>query len=161
LPFAIEAILSTKTSPDLQAAPTVVNPTAMRPSPDEPTVEVVVEYFQSLRELVNKERKESESKQVKFVPGMSDSQLACADFASVTMAIEHLADSLDTLPQTVVLEYIWGLLVYLEFPLLEDTSASLQQLRRYCDDCILSSDPLYVQATACSLIISHFFHQPA
>lgn len=161
LPFAIEAVLPTEISSPAQNAPTVAEPTSVTSSEYGATIEVVNEYFQSLRELVNKERGESVSKQVKFVPGMSDSQLACADFASITSAIGNLAEVVDTLPQTVVLEYIWGLLVYLEFPLLEDTSASLQQLRRYCDDRVPSSDPLHSQAMACSVIISHFFHQPA
>ena len=161
LPFAIEAVFP-DVSVDVRSRPPVVDYIdSSSSSCDDEMVEVVIEYFQSLRELINRDRISTESKSIKFVEGMSDAELACADFASISTAIESLADSLDSLSPECSLEYMWGLLVYLEYPLLEDTSASLQRLRRYCDDLIATDKELSHRASACSIIISHFFHQPA
>ena len=159
LPFAVEALIPEVIGSGI--APRVDFGPFQCSDGDDETVEVVIEYFQSLRELINRNRIVSESKSIKFVTGMSDSELACADYASISSAIEFLADSLESLPQEAVLEYIWGLLVYLEFPLLEDTSASLQRFRRYCDDITDHKNRMHYLALACSVVISQFFHQPA
>jgi hypothetical protein len=155
LPFAIEAVMAPEVT---FSQPETRDDSPSKNHQSSAIVQSVIEYFQSLREFINKDRILCESKDIEFVPGMSDTIIPGADFASVSSALENLSDSIETLPPAVFLEYLWVLLLYLEFPLLEDTAASLQNLRRFCDNL---TDSHAHQAQACSLIIAHFFHQPA
>jgi hypothetical protein len=163
LPFAIEAVIAPTvefSSHDIDGITSIDS--CSIPSKEFPgLVEATLEYFQSLREFTKKGRIICAGKEIEFVSGMSDTMVTGADFATIAGALEQLAGSLNELPPSVSLEYIWALLLHLEYPLLEDTAASLQILRRYCDDKSVSTDSDCYHARACSVIISHFFHQPS
>jgi hypothetical protein len=158
LPFAVEAVYLTN---KLSSPEVVLTSEPSESLSDTEVNSVVVEYFHSLREFVNKQRVIREPKQIEFVEGISDTILHSADYVSITYAIEELAGCVSTLSPAVAVEYIWALLIHLEDPLLEDTAASLQILRRYCDSITEDTNILSYQAKACSIIISSFFHQPA
>ena len=156
LPFAVEAVYPT----NKLSSPQVLKFEASDSLSDSEVNSVMVEYFCSLREFVNKQRVIRETKHIEFVEGISDTILHSADYVSITNAIDELADCVPDLSPVVAVEYIWALLIHLEDPLLEDTAASLQILRRYCDS-ITEDKKISYQAKACSIIISSFFHQPA
>lgn len=113
----------------------------------------IVEYFVSLRMLLKKEGVERREKVIDFCEDCADS-LASADPVSISNAVEDLSELLDDLSPDQVSEWLFGLLVHLEEPLLEDTAAALQKLRRYC-----SSKPSDHRLQVCSVIVRFYFNQ--
>ncbi len=131
------------------------SPTILASSSDTDLDRSVSEYFEALRVLLSKNGAvEKSSCEIAFDGGSAELQVACADQVSIEIALENLAMSSGSLPESIFTEYLWTLLVYLELPLLEETAANLQSLRRMCDS-HSGSSRLWV----CSLVISRFFHQ--
>jgi hypothetical protein len=152
LPFAVEAVI-----PNIRA-PTIGPEDGDNlddPQNSDRLVDSIIEYFTSVRSLVRKNNFETEYREIEFEQGMSEPYISGADYTSVTTAIEHLDDQSGTLGHDIVIEYLWALLVYLDFPLLEDTAAALQSLRKYCDTRQDDS-----RCRVCSIVIARFFHQP-
>lgn len=118
-----------------------------------PLVDSVIEYFVSLREFMRSKPIEKQAMMVDFGPGDSDC-LSVADAASVSAAIEDLAELTSELELAAVSEWLFALLVYLDLPLLEDTSAALQCLRRFC-----LSHPDDQKLQVCRVLIIHYFNQ--
>jgi hypothetical protein len=152
LPFAVEAIVQNMEAPTIdfrRDSDTVFNHLA------EPLCSSVLEYFTSLRSFVCKDTTDTQPREIKFDEGMSESHTTGADYTSISTALELLAEKAQTMDHEIVVEYLWALLVQLDFPLLEDTAAGLQSLRKYCDS--RSEDK---RCTVCSIIISRYFRQP-
>jgi hypothetical protein len=154
LPFAVVAEYDQGIT---RSSDVPTNSSNASPSPRYPTelCRSVYDYFESLRELVNRtaESVEKCAIDISFEAGCAESELAAADHPSVGFAVERLAEECQLFSPAVVREYLWCILVYLELPLLEDTAASLQVLRRHCDTSGTT------ELSVCSLVISEFFHQ--
>ena len=120
-----------------------------------PLSDAVVEYFISLRMLLNKDGIEKRDIVIDFGDDVEEN-LATADSVSISNAIEDLAEVAgDVIEVNRVSVWLFGLLVYLEEPLLEDTGAALQQLGRFCEAHSHACPNLGV----CSLIIRNYFKQ--
>jgi hypothetical protein len=104
--------------------------------------------------LLNKEEVSKVELVIDFDEDIED-KLASADSVSVSNAIEDLSELANELPQDLVAKWLFGLLVYLSEPLLEDTGAALQLLRRFCES-HSKEDP---RLEVCSIIIRDFFKQ--
>jgi hypothetical protein len=115
--------------------------------------EAIIEYFVSLRMLLKKDGVEKQEKVIDLCSDCCDT-LASADFVSISNAIEDLSELLDELSVVTVSEWLFGLLIYLDEPLLEDTAAALQILRRFC-----SRHPENCHLQICSLIVRFYFNQ--
>ena len=157
LPFAVEAVVGT---PDRSAS--------SRPHSAPSSVVLVeprlkcaiIEYYLSLRELVSKSAVEKAEVLIDFTPGMSDSVLPQADFSSIAAGIEDLSELLHELDLEIVIEWLFGLLLHLDFPLLEDTSAALQATRRFCEDMQADANELdRSKLLVCIVIIREHFRQ--
>lgn len=116
-----------------------------------------MDYFLSLRELLSKPAVEKKSILIDFT-GLVDEVLVSADQASVSAAVEDLSELLDELDKQSVVAWLFGLLVHLDTPLLEDTAAALQTLRRYCE-LDLGDPALWRRKQVCRIIIREFFSQ--
>lgn len=115
--------------------------------------DAIIEYFVSLRDLVRKDDVEKSEVLVDFGPDMS--VLTGADVASISSGIEDLSELLDELDEDTISNWLFALLVHAELPLLEDTAAALQVLRRYCEVRSQQSARLEVSA----IIIGEYFSQ--
>lgn len=115
--------------------------------------DAIIEYFVSLRDLVRKDDVEKSEVLVDFGPDMS--VLTGADVASISSGIEDLSEVLDELDEDTISNWLFALLVHAELPLLEDTAAALQVLRRYCENRSQQSTRLEVSA----IIIREYFSQ--
>jgi hypothetical protein len=115
--------------------------------------DAIIEYFVSLRDLVRKDDVEKSEVLVDFGPDMS--VLTGADVASISSGIEDLSEVLDELDEDTISNWLFALLVHAELPLLEDTAAALQVLRRYCENRSQQSARLEVSA----IIIREYFSQ--
>lgn len=114
----------------------------------------IIEYYKSLRELVSNSLEKQEI--VLDFSSSSSEELGMCDYASIVCGIEELADVADEMEVDVVAEWLFGLLVYLDFPILEDTAAALQVLRRFClSQYTLGKPKLFIS----SVIISEYFRQ--
>ena len=157
LPFALVANIP-DSSPTV--APSVSAPSdSVITSPGREALEdAVIEYFVSLKELIARSNVEKQSVMVDFVSDV-DETLSIADSASVSTAIEDLSEVRDELETKVVAEWLFGLLVHAELPLLEDTSAALQILRRFCECPPSASGEERHKLDVCSIVIRRYFGQ--
>lgn len=164
LPFAVEAV--TVSEEPSQAYDASMRRESRGSSPQCQTVddvlpgnftESVLDYFLSLRELLSKPAVERKSILIDFT-GLVDEVLVSADQASVSAAVEDLSELLDEMEKASVVAWLFGLLVHLDTPLLEDTAAALQTLRRYCE--LDHGDPAVCRRKQiCRIIIREFFSQ--
>ena len=128
-PFAIVADIESETVDRRDVLTRPLKKTiARRP---EAVRDAIKEYFLSLRDLVRRELVERREVLVDFGPDVT--VLGLADTASVASGLEDLSELLTELDEKVVSEWLFALLVHAERPLLEDTAAALQVLRRYCE----------------------------
>ena len=157
LPFAVVANIpqSAPTIPSESTTAIILNPASSEY--DERLISAIIDYFLSLRDMLGKSTCEKESLTIDFGTDIAES-LAVADSVSITNAVEDLSEVTDVLTPETVAEWLFGLLVYLEEPLLEDTGAALQSLRRFCDSATHSS-PTHNKLQVCSVIIRHYFNQ--
>jgi hypothetical protein len=113
--------------------------------------DAVLEYFVTLREVIGDEKEEKRDVLLDF--GADLSALAVADAASIARGLEDLSELLDELDEVSVSTWLFGLLVHAQVPLLEDTAAALQVLRRYCE----RGASLRLEVS--SLVIRDYFRQ--
>lgn len=153
LPFAIEAT-------NLQSLPTC-SPELSKFSESSFPVDLrlaaaVIDYFQSVRELARSNSGEKRQILIEIEAGDADcSVLGVADFASITSALEEFAEFVEELDIETATEWIFAFLVYLDFPLLEDTAAALQMLVRYCVSRMAEHSKLLISA----IVIRDYFKQ--
>jgi hypothetical protein len=117
----------------------------------------IIEYFISLRMLLKKDSFAKRDVLIDFGGDVSET-LTVAESVSITNAIEDLSEVTDVLAPEVIAEWLFGLLVYLEEPLLEDTAAALQTLRRFCST-IQENELTRSKLEVCSIIIREYFKQ--
>jgi hypothetical protein len=135
-------------------APQIVSEPAEVEAPISSLHEAVLEYFMSLRMLLNKEGVEKSQIVIDFDEDI-ENKLLLADSVSISNAIEDLPDLRDEFSKDLFTKWLFGLLVYLSEPLLEDTGAALQRLRRFCD-VHSREDP---RLGVCAIIIREYFNQ--
>jgi hypothetical protein len=157
LPFAVVANIpdGAPTIPSVSSA-TLTTPRAGSDY-DERLTTAIIDFFLSLRNMLGKSMCEKESLTIDFGTDIAES-LAVADSVSIANAVEDLSEVTDVLAPETIAEWLFGLLVYLEEPLLEDTGAALQSLRRFCDSTVNLS-PIHNKLQVCSVIIRHYFKQ--
>jgi hypothetical protein len=157
-PIAVEAVI---------ASPPQLHHTVSSAPEYQPTFDIVhetmknaiIEYFVSLRMLLKKDGIEHREILIDFGEDYED-VLSSADSVSVTRAVEDLSELDEDLSSDLFADWLFGLLVYLDEPLLEDTAASLQSLLRSCRERIGSEpEPLRNKFHVCSLIIRFYFNQ--
>lgn len=117
----------------------------------------IIEYFISLRMLIKKDSFAKRDVLIDFGGDVSET-LTIAESVSITNAIEDLSEVTDVLAPEVIAEWLFGLLVYLEEPLLEDTAAALQTLRRFCS-ASQANELTRSKLEVCSIIIREYFKQ--
>ena len=159
LPFAVVAeipssALGKATIPDADDSPSSLGQSGTELS----GIEVaIIEYFITLRMLLQKDSFAKQEVLIDFGADVSET-LTVADSVSITNAIEDLSEVTDVLAPEVIAEWLFGLLVYLEEPLLEDTAAALQTLRRYCSYS-QENEMTCSKLKVCSIIIREYFKQ--
>jgi len=128
LPFAIEATNIHTSAGVLESSGPVDSALPF----DSQLAASIVDYFMSVRELVRSNSGDKREVLIEVVSGNSDcSLLAVADFASIAAGLEEFADGVELVDIGTAAEWIFAFLVYLDFPLLEDTAAALQILNRF------------------------------